>query len=282
MRVALSKSDFTRLPPEPCIFVPTRGGLHAGHAALIRAAAAMAAQREAPGGCVVSIFVHPDAFASSEAFAAVPRDLDADLKVCNDAGATVVFAPRDDDVFPPDEHIPPVPLPPVATEPGLEDAHIADCFAHVCRVTRRMMTIVNPDTVIVGDKDWQQLQTLRAMVRSQRLRGEVLGVPITRDHDGVPTSIRNERLSPDDRVRAQALNRALRQALGAATPDAAEELMQRVLDDAGVQPDYAVVREAVSLQRPRQESSQVQWRALIAATFGTVRVLDNAAWQPRA
>lgn len=282
MRVALNKADLTRVHTEPCVFVPTMGALHEGHAALIRAGAAMAQARELPGGCVVSIFVNPTQFNERSDYDRYPRDLDEDLKVCDQAGASCVFSPREEDIYPPGEDIPSPPLPAVATQPGLEDAHRPGHFAGVCQVVKRLFELVRPVAAMFGDKDWQQLQVIRAMGRDQRMPTEVLGCPTIREPDGLAMSSRNRFLNPEDRSRALAISRALRQALGARNPDAAEELMRLVLADCEVTPEYAVVREATTLLRPTEATEQTQWRALIAARIGSVRLIDNAPWQPRA
>lgn len=282
VRVALNKADLTRVHTEPCIFVPTMGALHDGHAALIRAGAAMATARELPGGCVVSIFVNPTQFNERSDYDRYPRDLDEDLKVCDQAGASCVFAPREEDIYPPGEQIATPPLPAVATQPGLEDAHRPGHFAGVCQVVRRLFELVRPVAAMFGDKDWQQLQVIRAMAREQRLPAEVLGCPTIREPDGLAMSSRNRFLSPEDRAQALGISRALRQALGARHADAAEELMRLVLSDCGLTPEYAVVREASTLLRPDNPTPETQWRALIAARVGNVRLIDNAPWMPRA
>ncbi len=281
VRVALSKADLARVHTEPCVFVPTMGALHEGHAALIRAGAALAQARELPGGCVVSIFVNPTQFNERSDFERYPRDLDEDLKVCDQAGAACVFAPREEDIYPPGEEVAAPPLPAVATQPGLEDAHRPGHFAGVCQVVKRLFELVRPVAAMFGDKDWQQLQVIRAMTKEQRLPVEVLGCPTIREPDGLAMSSRNRFINPEDRPRALAISRALRQALGARTPDAAEELMRLVLSECEVAPEYAVVREATTLLRPAEATEQTQWRALIAARIGSVRLIDNAPWQPR-
>jgi pantoate--beta-alanine ligase len=258
------------------------GALHEGHASLIRAGVAMAQARELPGGCVVSIFVNPTQFDDRADYDRYPRDLDEDLKVCDSAGAACVFAPREEDIYPPDEKVEAPRLPDVATKPGLEDAQRPGHFGGVCQVVKRLFDLVRPVAAIFGDKDWQQLQVIRAMAKDLRLPVEVLGAPTIRDADGLAMSSRNRFLAPQDREQAQAIPRALRQALGAANPEAAEEIMRLVLTESAINPEYAVVREASTLLRPTDITPATQWRSLIAARVGSVRLIDNAPWQPRA
>jgi pantoate--beta-alanine ligase len=257
------------------------GALHEGHAALIRAAAALAKTREMPGGCVVSIFVNPTQFNERSDYERYPRDLDEDLKVCDTAGAACVFAPREEDIYPPGEKLEAPKLPAVGTEPGLEDAHRPGHFAGVCQVVKRLFEVVKPTAAVFGDKDWQQLQVIRGMVKDQRLPVEVLGAPTIREPDGLAMSSRNRFLPPEAREQALALSRALRQSLGAANPDAAEEVMRLVLTEAEITPEYAVVREASTLLRPKETGAETQWRALIAARVGAVRLIDNGPWTSR-
>jgi pantoate--beta-alanine ligase len=257
------------------------GALHEGHAALIRAAGALATSREMAGGCVVSIFVNPTQFNERGDYERYPRDLDEDLKVCDQAGAACVFAPREEDVYPPGEKAEAVKLPAVATEPGLEDAHRPGHFAGVCQVVKRLFELVKPTSAMFGDKDWQQLQVIRAMTKELKLPVEILGAPTIREPDGLAMSSRNRFLSPENREQALAISRALRQSLGAANVEAAEEVMGIVLREFGIEPEYAVVREATTLTRPREVTPETQWRALIAARVGAVRLIDNAPWKPR-
>jgi len=257
------------------------GALHEGHAALIRAGSALAKNREMPGGCVVSIFVNPTQFNERSDYERYPRDLDEDLKVCDQAGAACVFAPREDDIYPPDEKVEVPKLPAVATQPGLEDAHRPGHFAGVCQVVKRLFEIVKPTAAMFGDKDWQQLQVIKGMAKELRLPVEVLGAPTIREPDGLAMSSRNRFLSPEDREQALAISRALRQSLGAANPEAAEEVMRLVLTEFGIKPEYAVVREATTLTRPADVTPETQWRALIAARIGSVRLIDNAPWTAR-
>lgn len=264
------------------VLVPTMGALHAGHAALIAAAAQLATSRGLPTGCVVSIFVNPTQFNEAADFDRYPRTLDADLDVCERAGASIVFAPEPEAMYPPtDPAAAPVPpLPEVATRPGLEDAHRPGHFAGVCQVVLRLFRLLGPDAAIFGEKDWQQLQVVRAMVAQQGLPIEIVGHPTIREADGLALSSRNRFLAQDHRAAALALSRALARAAEQAEPASAERAMRDQLSRSGVldATEYAVVRDAATLQewRPGRPG-----RALIAARVGAVRLIDNAPWGPR-
>ena len=257
------------------VLVPTMGALHEGHLALVRQGVGLADARALGGGCVVSIFVNPAQFNERSDLDAYPRDLDRDLVLCDAAGAACVYAPGVDDVYPPDLEPPPLEPPPVARKPCLEDAARPGHFEGVCRVLVRLFELVGPAAAIFGEKDWQQLQVARALVRQEGIGVEIVGAPIVRDADGLALSSRNVHLSVEDRARALAIPRALAAAGSEATPPDAEATMRRVLTDAGIQIAYAVVRDAVSLLAPGPEGP---YRALIAGRAGRVHLLDNGPW----
>jgi pantoate--beta-alanine ligase len=256
------------------VLVPTMGALHGGHAALIRRAAQHAAGRQP---VVVSIFVNPTQFAPGEDFAKYPRTLDADVELCSTSGADFVFAPDVEVMYPPGEVIEPPPLPPVATEPRLEDAHRPTHFRGVCQVVARLFDLVRPSAAVFGEKDYQQLLVIKAMVRQQSPRWgelEIVAHPTVRERDGVAMSSRNRYLSPDNRNRARLIWQAIQAGKQERTPRDAEMVMRAVLENEhDVAVDYAVVRDAATLMPI--ESFDRPARALIAARIGDVRLIDN-------
>jgi pantoate--beta-alanine ligase len=256
------------------------GALHEGHGALIRTGALLARERGWPGGCVVTIFVNPTQFNESADFDRYPRTPDADAALCERAGASAVFAPDPASVYPPGQNVPVPPLPRVAVEPALEDAHRPGHFAGVCQVVHRLFALCRPGAAVFGEKDWQQLQVIRAMARDHGPAVEIIGAPTVREPDGLAMSSRNRFLSASDRVRARAISRALHAAREQTQPDDAERAMRDVLAREGIVPDYAVVREAEALVRSPGEPRRpgLPYRAVIAARVGSVRLLDNASW----
>jgi pantoate--beta-alanine ligase len=257
------------------VLVPTMGALHAGHARLIERAATEARARGLKAGAVVTIFVNPAQFNDPADFERYPRALDADLEVCSAAGASAVFAPDVETVYPPGPRRPDVPVPDVGRLPGLEDAYRPGHFAGVCSVVVRLFEMVSPSAAIFGEKDWQQFQVVRALTAHFGLAIDILPEPTVREPDGLAMSSRNAHLSSADRRRAAALSRALRRAQVAETPALAEQAMAVELAHDGITPDYAVVRDAGTLLRP---VSGRPCRALVAATIGTPRLIDNMAW----
>lgn len=260
-----------------CHFVPTMGALHEGHATLIRVAANAAAG--AP--VVVSIFVNPTQFDDAADLSRYPRTLEQDLMRCREAGATLVFAPGVEDVYPPGKVSAPGRIPDQAAGPGLEDAVRPGHFAGVCQVVERLFGMVRPRAAYFGEKDWQQLQVITAMTSMRSLPVRIVPVPTVREPDGLAMSSRNRFLAPEDRRRGLSLSMALCEARRATTPAGAEAIMRGVLHEAGVTPDYAVVRDAATLLPP-EPGATGPMRALIAARVGAVRLIDNAAWVPGA
>jgi pantoate--beta-alanine ligase len=280
LTIISTQADLARLTPGS-IFVPTMGALHEGHAALVRAAAARAHGRPVS----VSIFVNPTQFNDPADYARYPKTFDADCQLCEQAGANIIFAPELTVMYPrginpatrktfPDD-IPVPPLPPQATEPGLEDAHRPGHFAGVCQVVKRLFDLVKPAAAIFGEKDWQQLQVVKAMVKQQGMPIEIVPHATIREHDGLALSSRNRFLSAADRETALAINRALKAACAKTNPAAAEEAMKATLAAAGVTHEYALVRDGESLLSVRPNASA---RAIIAAKVGSVRLIDNCPW----
>ena len=295
-----------------CVFVPTMGGLHAGHAALVQHAARIAVERSnrsedrsraqagfgqgkggggkggGGAGGVVSVFVNPTQFDVRSDFERYPRTLadDASLVasawggvVGGDDDDVVVFAPEVDEVYPPGVAVRMPALPGVAFLPGLEDRHRPGHFAGVCQVVRRLFEMVRPSVAVFGEKDWQQLQVVRAMTQAEGLDIEIVPSPTVREADGLAMSSRNRFLSVDERARASAVWRALEAGRGCADPVEAEALMRRVLEDSGLAVEYAAVRNAATLGAWTKDSPG---RALIAARLGSVRLIDNVEWGRKA
>ena len=261
------------------IFVPTMGALHEGHASLIRRAAALRDADVAAGeprrAVIVSVFVNRTQFNDPADFNRYPKTLESDLLICQSAGADCVYAPDQDDVYPPGLLVPVPPLPAAAAGPGLEDALRPGHFAGVCQVVNRLFVLVKPSAAVFGEKDWQQLTVLEAMTLQQRLPIEIIPGHTIREPDGLAMSSRNRFLSPAERATAPAVFQALAGAGTESTPAAAEAHMQRVLTAAGLQVQYAAVRDAQSLLavQPGQPA-----RALIACKLGSIRLIDNARW----
>ncbi|MAB71714.1 MAG: pantoate--beta-alanine ligase [Planctomycetaceae bacterium] len=256
------------------IFVPTMGALHEGHLSLIRLA------RSFGGPVITSIFVNPTQFGPGEDFDRYPRSMDVDVELATEAGTDVIYAPPTTTVYPDGvDQAPSVPLPPVATDPGLEDAGRPHFFAGVCGVVGRLFEQVRPSIAIFGEKDWQQLQVIRAMVaHDPRFEGiEIRPGPIVRDPDGVAMSSRNAYIPDGARHRARGLVAALEAIRSTRDAGDAEATMRAVLEAHALDVEYAVIRDAETLGPPSEPDRP--GRAIITARLdfdgGSVRLLDN-------
>jgi pantoate--beta-alanine ligase len=251
-------------------FVPTMGALHEGHAALVRAA------RETSGFAVVSIFVNPTQFGPNEDFARYPRTLEADQKVCSDAGADLIFAPSVEEMYP-ERSVTFVEVKELDTV--LCGASRPGHFRGVGTVVLKLFNIVGPDAAHFGAKDFQQVRIISQMVRDLNVPVEVRIEPTVREADGLALSSRNRYLSASERAAAPRLHRALqtvRERALAGEIDVArlESALGAELEAiAGARVDYARIVDADTL-RPlgRLDRPAV---AAVAVYLGTTRLIDN-------
>ncbi|MET8780693.1 pantoate--beta-alanine ligase [Streptomyces sp. NPDC004589] len=184
--------------------VMTMGALHEGHATLIRDARSIAGDE---GEVVVTVFVNPLQFGEGEDLDRYPRALDADLKIAEQAGADVVFAPSVDEVYPGGEPRIRISAGPMGER--LEGASRPGHFDGMLTVVAKLLHLTRPDVALYGQKDAQQLALIRRMVRDLNFGVEIVGVPTVREDDGLALSSRNRYLAPDERYTALTLSRAL-------------------------------------------------------------------------
>ena len=180
--------------------VPTMGGLHAGHLSLLRAA------REECDAVVMSLFVNPAQFGDARDLASYPRDETRDLVLAEEAGVDLVFAPTVDAMYP-DGFQTWVEVTEIGA--GLEGAFRPGHFRGVATVVLKLFSIVRPNRAYFGQKDAQQAEVVRRMIRDLALEIELRVLPTVRDGDGLAVSTRNGLLTPEERERALALPRAL-------------------------------------------------------------------------
>ncbi len=180
--------------------VPTMGALHAGHLALLQAA------RDECETVVMSLFVNPAQFSVPADLGRYPRDEERDLRLAETVGVDVVFVPSAEEMYPPGFQ-----TWVEVTELGsiLEGRFRTGHFRGVATIVLKLFSIVRPDRAYFGQKDAQQVEVIRRMIRDLALEVELRVLPIVRDVDGLALSSRNALLSPDERRRALALSRAL-------------------------------------------------------------------------
>lgn len=180
--------------------VPTMGYLHEGHKSLIERAV------KENDKVVVSVFVNPIQFGPTEDLESYPRDLEADCRLCEDAGAALVFHPEVGEMYAPDFSTY-VDMSRVSEELCGKSRPIH--FRGVCTVVNKLFNIVTPDRAYFGEKDAQQLAVIRRMVRDLNMNLQIVGCPIIREADGLAKSSRNTYLSEEERKAALVLSRAV-------------------------------------------------------------------------
>ena len=250
--------------------VPTMGFLHQGHRSLMDAA------MRANDVCALTIFVNPLQFAPSEDLSSYPRDLARDLAMATDAGITHVFTPSTDEMY----GAPVVTTVSVAgVSATLEGASRPTHFAGVATVVAKLFSIAGPCRAYFGEKDFQQLAVVRAMVRDLSMPVEVMGCTTVREPDGLAMSSRNVNLSSAERAAAPVLHRALvagRDALESGVRDAAgvRAAMERVVaQEPHATLDYVAVVDAATFDVPEPLAGEL--RLLIAVRFARARLIDN-------
>jgi pantoate--beta-alanine ligase len=267
---ALADCDAVRADGRTVGLVPTMGALHEGHLSLIRRARA---ERD---HVVVSIFVNPLQFGDPADLAAYPRDEQDDLGVAAREGVDVVFAPTVEEMLGSGE-------PGVTVDPGplgdrLEGASRPGHFRGVATIVAELFNAVGPCAAYFGEKDAQQLAAIGQMVRDLSFPVEVVPCPTVREPDGLAMSSRNQRLSPEQREAAGCLFLALSEAaeMVRAGEREAAKLVAAMAREIGATPqarlDYAAVVDDRFEPVRRIEGPT---RALVAARFGEVRLIDN-------
>jgi pantoate--beta-alanine ligase len=200
----IAEARAQRLGFGPLALVPTMGALHAGHLSLIAIA-----RRHAPS-VAVSIFVNPTQFGPREDFSRYPRPIEADLDMCRHAGVDLVFNPPPEEMYRPGMFDILIDLPQLTDV--LEGQKRPGHFKGVCQVVAKLFNILTPTVACFGQKDFQQLRVVEAMVEAMDFPIQVVRCPTIREPDGLALSSRNVYLPADERSRALKLHKALRQA----------------------------------------------------------------------
>ncbi len=223
--------------------VPTMGALHEGHASLVRRSV------KENDITVVSVFVNPTQFNDKGDLERYPRTLDADCTLLEQCGADYVLAPAVDEMYPtPDtRHFE---YPPVSTV--MEGAHRPGHFNGVCQVVSRLFYIVKPQRAYFGEKDWQQIAVVKAMVRHLGLKVDIVECDIVREDDGLAKSSRNTLLTAGERAIAPAIYKALKESVGYAKTHSVKETHDKVVADInstdGLEVEYFSIVDGNTLQ----------------------------------
>jgi pantoate--beta-alanine ligase len=252
-------------------FVPTMGFLHAGHRSLMTRA------RTENDVVVVSIFVNPLQFAANEDLDDYPRDLDRDTAMCAEAGVDVLFVPTVEEMYP---ERPATTVRVAGISEPLEGVSRPTHFAGVATVVAKLFAIIGPCSAYFGEKDYQQLAVIRRMAVDLSFPVRVVGCDIVREPDGLALSSRNVYLSAEERGEATVLRRALDIGIdmvegGETDPAVVEAAMADVIGTARhAALEYVAAVPASSLVASGPLCGEI--RLLVAARFGSARLIDNA------
>jgi pantoate--beta-alanine ligase len=252
--------------------VPTMGAFHGGHLSLIRRA------REQCDVVVVSLFVNPTQFGKGEDLESYPRDEARDAELAEAEGVDLLFVPSADEVYP-DGFATTVTVGALAEVlDGAPGRRGADHFAGVATVVAKLFNMVGPDVAYFGQKDAQQTLVIRQLVRDLDLPVRIEVCPTVRDRDGLALSSRNAYLSPDERLRALGLSRALRAAeatveAGRIDAGAVLDAARGELDAHGIEPEYLELRSVPDLSPVDRVNGSTL--LAVAARVGRARLIDN-------
>ncbi|MBO7169248.1 MAG: pantoate--beta-alanine ligase [Rikenellaceae bacterium] len=266
------RSELSQVDAAQVGFVPTMGALHSGHISLVERA------RRECGVVVVSVFVNPTQFNDPNDLKNYPRTPEADAEMLRAAGVDVVFMPSVEEMYPtPDTRV----FDFGNIDKVMEGATRPGHFNGVAQVVSRLFDMVRPAKAYFGEKDFQQIAVIRAMVAQLALTVEIIPCPIVRDEDGLALSSRNTLLTPEYRAAAPDICAALRKgaaAVGEKSPAEVEALIAENIERGGLlRVIYVQVVDGTSLERVDSwsvaEGGCIQ--CCVAVQAGEVRLIDN-------
>ena len=257
-------------------FVPTMGALHEGHASLVRRSV------QDNDVTVVSVFVNPTQFNDKNDLKNYPRDLEADCRLLETCKADFVFAPEVEEMYPvPDTRQ--FEYPPVSTV--MEGAHRPGHFNGVCQVVSRLFYIVRPDRSYFGEKDWQQIAVVKAMVRHLGLTVQIVECPIVRDADGLARSSRNTLLTKEERAIAPRIYAALSKSVDYAKMHTLKETHDFVVNEInsvdGLDVEYFSIVDGNTLQDVAtwEDSPYIVGCITVYCGHTPIRLIDHIKYQ---
>ena len=256
--------------------VPTMGALHEGHASLVKKSIFD------NDITVVSIFVNPTQFNDPKDLNSYPRDIDADCKLLENIGTDYVFIPSVEEIYPlPDtRHFE---FPPISTV--MEGAHRPGHFNGVCQVVSRLFYIIRPDNAYFGEKDWQQIAVVKAMVKLLGLNVKIVECPIIRNNDGLARSSRNILLSTDERQIAPHIYETLKNSIKYSKTHTVEETQNQVINQInsinGLNVEYFEIVDGNTLQNVNNWNDSDYIVGCITVYCGArpVRLIDHIKYK---
>ncbi|WP_276168963.1 pantoate--beta-alanine ligase [Zobellia alginiliquefaciens] len=254
--------------------VPTMGALHTGHASLVQKAV------DENETVVVSIFVNPTQFDNKEDLAKYPHTFDADLELLSSVSDDIlVFSPSADEVY--DKKIKAKKYNFEGLDTVMEGAFRDDHFNGVGTIVEALLLLVTPNRAYFGEKDFQQLQIIKKLVKQQQIPVEIVGCPIVREPHGLAMSSRNERLSPELRQKASFIYHTLLTAKEKFGTKSADYVLNWIREKFGEQEklelEYIEIADVETLSPITTKKENIKYRAFIAVYADGVRLIDNIA-----
>lgn len=253
--------------------VPTMGALHAGHISLVKRCVA---ENDV---CVVSIFVNPTQFNNPNDLLTYPRTLDEDCQLLESSGCTYVFAPSVEEMYPePDNRV--FDFGTVAQV--MEGARRPGHFNGVAQIVSKLFYAVKPDVSYFGEKDFQQIAVIRAMVKQLEIPVEIVDCPIQRESDGLALSSRNTRLTPEHRQKAPVIARTLKESVTFVPEKSVQQVIDYVVSTLNNVPDMSVeyfeIVDGNTLESISNWSDTTYPVGCITVYCGEVRLIDNVKY----
>ena len=255
-------------------FVPTMGALHAGHLSLVTRA------RRECATVVVSVFVNPTQFNDKNDLKSYPRTPEADIALLEKAGVDAVFMPSVEEIYPePDTRV----FDFGQIDKVMEGAFRPGHFNGVAQVVSRLFDLVRPAKAFFGEKDFQQIAVIRAMVAQLNLPVEIVPCPIVRGEDGLALSSRNTLLDAEHRAAAPHIYATLKEALnmrGEMTPRELEEwVVKRINENPALETVYFEIVNADTMQPVQSWNESCGKQGCVAVQAGSVRLIDNICFE---
>ena len=251
-------------------FVPTMGALHEGHLSLVKRCV------EENDVCVVSIFVNPTQFNDKHDLETYPRTLEKDCSLLEPAGCDYVFAPSVEEMYPePDTRTFDFGLVSAVMEGARRPGH----FNGVAQIVSKLFYAVEPDNAYFGEKDFQQIAVIRAMVEQLNIPVKIIACPILREADGLALSSRNVRLTPEQRQKAPLIARTLKESTTFAREKSVQEVIDYVVNTINADPvmrvEYYEIVDGYTLESIQNWSDTTYPVGCITVYCGEVRLIDN-------
>jgi len=255
-------------------FVPTMGALHQGHISLVKKCI------EDNDVCVVSIFVNPTQFNDKSDYQKYPRTLEQDYQLLKDAGVDFIFVPNEKEIYP---EVDTRQFDFGQLEKVMEGKFRPGHFNGVAQVVSRLFDIVRPTRAYFGEKDFQQLAIIRAMVKQLDIPVEIIGMPILREDSGLAMSSRNARLNTEQKAVAATIYSTLSDSLKSVSElsvkDTVKNVTERINETKVLRVEYFDIVDGNTLQSVSEWSDSDYIVGCIAVFCGEVRLIDNITYK---